>query len=106
MKLYKIKIKYPTLGVPISFLQKFNPNQFTILGITSGRKEFGKAAYPIKRYVNAIQHNIDGSISNGSKINTRATIIANNPHGVYFTAENSKDKLLSLYARILIKRND
>lgn len=34
MKRYKIKIKNPVMGVPISFLNKYCPNQFRILGIT------------------------------------------------------------------------
>ena len=32
MKKYKIKIKNPVMGVPISFLDKYCPNQFRILG--------------------------------------------------------------------------
>ena len=38
MKKYKIKIKNPVMGVPISFLDKYCPNQFRILGIMSGAK--------------------------------------------------------------------
>ena len=34
IKKYKIKIKNPVMGVPISFLDKYCPNQFRILGIT------------------------------------------------------------------------
>ncbi len=63
------------IGVPISFLEKFNPEQFEILGLTSGRNEFDKEAWPIKKYEKAIQHNKDGSTTNGSKANTRATLI-------------------------------
>ena len=33
MKTYKIKIKNPMMGVPITFLDKYNPDQFEILGI-------------------------------------------------------------------------
>lgn len=33
MKTYKIKIKNPVMGVPITFLDKYNPDQFEILGI-------------------------------------------------------------------------
>ena len=31
MKRYKIKIKNPVMGVPITFLDKYNPEQFEIL---------------------------------------------------------------------------
>ena len=34
----KVRIKNPVMGVPISFLDKYCPNQFRILGIMSGAK--------------------------------------------------------------------
>ena len=33
MKRYKIKIKNPVMGVPISFLDKYCPTQFEIVGL-------------------------------------------------------------------------
>lgn len=36
MKKYKIKIKNPVMGVPITFLDKYCPNQFRIIGIMTG----------------------------------------------------------------------
>ena len=36
MKRYKIKIKNPIMGVPITFLDKYCPNQFRIIGIACG----------------------------------------------------------------------
>lgn len=104
MKRYKILVKNPVMGVPISLLDKYCPEQFEILGYTSGRDEFDVSAYPTKRYVNALQHNADGSVTSGSKANTRATIIVNNPKGVYYTADNCNGKMEILYARILIRR--
>lgn len=95
------------MGVPITYLKKHNPDQFEILGYTSGRKEFDELAHPTKRYVNAVQHNPDGTTSNGSKVNTRAMLRIDNPTDTYYTADNSKYKLESIYARILIrKRSD
>ena len=93
------------MGVPISFLDKFNPNQFEILGLTSGRCEFEKEAWPTKRYVRAVQHNKDGTTANGSKANTRATIaISNTKDATYYTADNSPSALAIVYARILIRK--
>lgn len=90
------------MGVPISFLDKYSPEQFKIVGLTSGRNEF--ECTPSKKYINAKQHNPDGSIVNGSKANTRATIkYEQKPDGRYYTAENSDGKLLIVYARILIE---
>ena len=33
MKTYKIKIKNPVMGVPITFLDKYCPEQFEIVGL-------------------------------------------------------------------------
>lgn len=92
------------MGVPISFLVKYNPDQFEILGLTTGRCDFGKESWPTKKYANARQINKDGSIVNGSKSNTRAMILFDDiPAGVYYTADNANGFLKSIYARILIK---
>jgi hypothetical protein len=90
------------MGVPITFLDKYNPEQFEILGITSGRNEL--ECVPIKRYKNPKQINKNGSVTNGSKANTRATILMKNePSEIYYTADNVDGFLKILYARILIK---
>jgi len=90
------------MGVPITFLDKYNPKQFKILGITSGRDEF--EAFPIKRYINPKQINKNGTTTNGSKANTRATLLlSKKPNGIYYTADNVNGYLSILYARILIK---
>lgn len=92
-----------TMGVPITFFDKYNPNQFEILGMTTGRDEF--IARPTKRYINPIQINKDGSRTNGSKANTRATLLLPDiPSGrIYYTADNSDKPFEILYARILIR---
>ncbi len=92
------------MGVPITFFDKYNPEQFKIMGMTSGRYEF--EAQPTKRYINPIQHNPNGTTTNGSKANTRATILNNNPKGVYYTADNADGKMEILYARILVQNNE
>lgn len=90
------------MGVPISFLDSHNPKQFEILGITAGRDEF--EARPTKRYINPKQNNPDGSIINGSKANTRSTIIYKKKStDIYYTADNARGYLKILYARILVK---
>jgi len=91
------------MGVPITFLDKFNPDQFEIIGITLGNT----VEYQMtKIYEKAIQHNQNGSIQGGSKVNTRAAILVKDkPSGtVYYTADNAAGYLLSVYPRILIKR--
>ena len=91
------------MGVPITFLDKYNPGQFDILGITSGRDEFD--AIPTKRYINPKQINSNRTVSNGSKANTRATLLLSQiPQDIYYTADNADGPLQILYARIIIKR--
>ncbi|SMN01465.1 Modification methylase EcoRI [uncultured Candidatus Thioglobus sp.] len=102
-KTKEIPIDYAgAMGVPITFMDKYNPEQFEILGITAGRDEF--ECRPTKRYKNAIQVNQNGSTANGSKANTRSTLLySRKPNGTYYTADNVNGYLSILYARILIK---
>ena len=90
------------MGVPISFLDKYSPEQFEIVGLTSGRDEF--ECIPSKKYKNPKQINPDKSVSNGSKANTRATIrLKSIPGDIYYIADNAEGPLSIVYARILIK---
>jgi hypothetical protein len=92
---------YPGLmGVPISFLSKYNPDQFEILGITktwnddSGLK---KKVYPAQ-----IQVSQDGKESVVGKLNDGATIkLKTTPSSTYYRVNN--EILMQVYARILIK---
>lgn len=90
------------MGVPITFLDKYNPEQFEITGITLGNT----VNFPMTcLYKNAIQHNKDGSTQGGSKVNTRAAVrVSEKPiNTVYYTADNADGYLLSIYPRILIR---
>jgi hypothetical protein len=90
------------MGVPITFLEKYNPDQFEIVGMTSGRNEF--ESVPTKKYINPKQVNVDGSITNGSKCNTSSTILWDKkPEGVYYTSDNANGYLKVLYTRFLIR---
>jgi hypothetical protein len=71
---------YGVLGVPITFLDSYNPNQFEILGITQRNDD----PYKIKYYTTNEYHN-------ANDLNARGVILV-----------NGKPK--SVYARILIKR--
>ena len=104
-KVLDIPVDYDgVMGVPITFLDKYNPEQFEILGLTTGRKDFDEISYPIKHYKNVIQHNKDGSVTNGSKANTGATLLVDGATSTYYTADNSGGKLIIVYARILIRK--
>ena len=94
------------MGTPISFLDKYCPEQFEIVGLTAGREEFEEISWPSKRYQNPIQVNKDGSLSNGSKANTRATILIETPpiDEIYYKADNAEQPFKIVYARILIRK--
>lgn len=72
------------MGVPITFMDKYNPNQFTILGITDRNNEYGLTT---KIYTPS-----DGN--NYADCNRRAAIRLSNGN------------LVSTYARLLIKKAD
>jgi len=90
------------MGVPITFLDKYSPEQFEILGWTRGAIEF--EAHPTKRYVNAKQMKPNGTISNGGKVNTGPNIIRKTkPEKTYYVADNADGYIEQLYMRILIR---
>ena len=103
-KVADIPCDYPgVMGVPLSFIDKYCPEQFEIMGLASGRKEFSKETWPTFRYINPIQHNTNGITKNGSKVNTTPMIVTKSTSHTYYTAENTPNKLKGLYVRVLIK---
>lgn len=92
------------MGVPVTFLDKYNPEQFEILGLSSGRNEF--KLWPSKRYISPIQHNPNGTTANGGKTNTGAQICYKEKplKGVYYTADNADGYLKRVFSRIFIRR--
>ena len=87
------------MGVPITFLDKHNPEQFEIMGIT--KTWFGGAS---KVYPNQIQVSTDGTKSVVSKLNDGATLKIKTPpkRKTYYVVD--EELFIQLYARILIKR--
>jgi hypothetical protein len=91
------------VGVPITFLDKYSPDQFEILGLASGRDEF--EARPTKRYVNARQLGPNGAESNGGKVNTGpALVVAHRPaKGFVYVADGVTGYLVRTYMRIIVR---
>ena len=89
------------MGVPISFLDKFNPDQFEIVELGNSRDNFT----PNKDYMNPKKHLKDGKVTNGGAINCVLAIEQNTKpvNTVYYTSDNSK-YLVPPYARILIRK--
>jgi len=84
--------------VPITFLDKYNPDQFEIVGLT--QSWYGSA---IKIYPQQIQVSADGSKSNVTKLNDGPAVKLEAPLAgeTYYIVEESYYK--KLYARVLIK---
>jgi hypothetical protein len=87
------------MGVPISFLDKYNPDQFEIVALGNSRENFT----PNKTYLNPKKHTKTEIIS-GNAINCVLAIAQKEKpeETVYYTSDNSK-YLIAPYARVLIK---
>jgi len=87
------------MGVPITFLDKYNPDQFEILGIT--KTWFGAAC---KTFPNQIQIDKDGKQSTVSKLNDQPAMrVEEPPTGqTYYIVDGQY--YIALYQRILIRR--
>jgi hypothetical protein len=88
------------MGVPISFLDKYNPEQFEIIGITK------KVGFHLRTKIYEKQTQIDknGKCSEVTKLNDGATIeLATPPADKTYYVVQGKN-YLQVYARILIKR--
>lgn len=87
------------MGVPISFLDKYNPEQFEIVGIT--KTWFGAAS---KTYPPQIQVSATGQKSNVTKLNDGVTLkLETPPSGLTYYMVGNK-YYIQLYPRVLIKR--
>ena len=109
-KTAKIPCDYEgVMGVPITFMDKYCPKQFEILGLAMGATwDHINDIKTKKIYKNAIQHSVESSkTSSGGKINTGPTIKVDSvTKGNYYTADDVDGVLIITYARILIRRKN
>lgn len=86
------------MGVPISFLDKYSPEQFEILGITKTWFKFANKTYPRQ-----VQVSKNGNKSVVTKLNDGATLKRSNPpfDKTYYIVDDEYYE--QLYARLLIK---
>lgn len=89
------------MGVPISWFDKYCPEQFDILELGNGRDNFT----PNKDYINPKMYK-NGKESNGNALNrVLAYRVDTIPEkGVYYLADNADGYLFAPYARILIRK--
>ena len=103
-KISEIPMDYEgVMGVPITFLNSHNPDQFEILGL-SQKVGFGLKSH--KFYDDYIEVKGDGTPtgSSGKKTNGNPVLAGNPQKGNYYVNDNG-DTAHSLYARIFIKNN-
>ena len=86
------------MGVPLTFLDKYNPDQFEIVGMT--QSWFGAAS---KIYPRQTQVNADGQRSSVTKLNDGAAIKVSSPPVGKTYYEVDSDLSVKVYARILIR---
>lgn len=99
-KVSEIPMDYKgVMGVPITFLDKYNSNQFEIIGLGNSRDNFT----PNKDYKNPYKIMTDGERKNGNAINCVLAIESQiKPNDIYYISDNSK-YLVAPYARVLIR---
>jgi len=92
-------LRVGVMGVPISFLDKYNPEQFEIIALGNSKENFS----PNKIYENAKKILKDGKIQNGNAINNVLAIRteAAPENQIYY--KDGEQILIAPYARILIK---
>lgn len=87
------------MGVPITFLDKYNPEQFEIIGLGNGAELFG----PAKIYENPIMIK-NKKEYNGNAINRVLVYPAKGNENTIYKADNAAYLLVAPYARILINK--
>ena len=80
--------------MPITFLDKYNPDQFEIIGLAPERLSEENASLQTKRYINAIQHKKDGSICGGNKVNDGPTLLQKDRVVMIGTALNHMESII------------
>lgn len=86
------------MGVPISYLTRHDPEQFTIIGLTQGNDGLAK------HYENLLQYRPDGTITKAGKPNSSAALcMQEKPNQIYYTASNANGYLVCTYVRVLIQ---
>jgi hypothetical protein len=86
------------MGVPITFLDKYNPDQFEILGITKTWHGGASKTYPMQTQISK-----DGSQSLVSKLNDGPAIKLTRPPTGQTYYRVGTEYFIQLYARVLIR---
>jgi len=92
-----------TIGVPITFMDKYNPLQFEMIGLGNSRDNFT----PNKDYIKPKKVLKDGKVVNGGAINCVLIVeVPNKPINQIYYTDDDGQYLVAPYARILIRKKE
>lgn len=89
------------MGVPVTFLDKYNHNQFKIIDMA---KSWAGNTLRTKIYKKQLQHNADGSVEEVTKLNDTPSLKYDSVPSKFPFYEVEGSFYKALYARILIQR--
>ena len=94
------------MGVPITFMDKYNPEQFEILGILQSSTE-EQAGIPILRTYNdfkEMKQDMTYTGASGGKANGNPVMHGKSAKSNFLYNQITKEYVHSVYARIVIKK--
>ena len=94
------------MGVPITFLDKYCPEQFEILGILQSSTD-AQAGIPNLRYYDdfkEMRQDMTFTGASGKKANGNPVIKGKSTNGNFLYNESTKECVHSVYARIVIRK--
>ena len=93
------------MGVPITFLDKYNPNQFTIIGLLQSSTD-EQAGIPNLRYYNEfreMRQDMSYTGASGGKANGNPVVKGKSSNGNFLYNPTTGEYVHSVYARIVIR---
>ena len=104
----KIRIKNPVMGVPITFMDKYNPEQFEILGMLQSSTE-EQAGIPILRTYNdfkEMKQDMTYTGASGGKANGNPVMRGKSAKSNFYTIKLQKNMFTLCMQELLSKRKD
>ncbi|MBQ3019605.1 MAG: adenine-specific methyltransferase EcoRI family protein [Clostridia bacterium] len=97
---------FGVMGVPITFMDKYNPEQFEIVGLLNSSTEELAGIPCLKTYIDfrEIRQDLSFTGASGGKTNGNPVLRGKPLKGNYYINKNTNETVYSTYARILIRR--
>lgn len=99
---------FGVMGVPITFLDNYNPEQFEILGLLQSSTD-EQAGIPNLRYYGdfkEMRQDLTYTGASGNKANGNPVLSGKSARGNFLYNERTKEYVHSVYARITIRRKE